>query len=293
MTDIARHGELIRLARVVNDPSVSLACVDSLDVAQLRELREALSAQLFEDGRTVLKRVAAGAKLLPIGLVARVGEKVFRAMLCAQVAGLMPTKLALEIALRMPDAFLAEVSAALDPRRAGDVIAAIPADRVVAVARHMLAAGDFVTLARFCEFVSRETIGAVIDSIADELDLLHIAAYVERPGKLTELVEQLAPERTRAMIGALHAANGEHWIEALAVATNLDDAWKRRLGEIAASLPDDVVLALLGVADKHDVWSAAVPLLRAMNQDARNRALAEACVPAVLAPNRPLAWLVV
>lgn len=238
MTDVLRHGELVKLARTLGRHADELHYVEGLDVAELRALREAVSAQLFDDARPVLSRVAAGSRLLPVGLVARVGERVFGAMLCARIAGLLSPPHALEIALRMPDAFLAQVSAMIDPRSAGEVVAAIPAPRIVAVAQVLVGARDFITMARFVDYLAADTIKAVIDSVANELDLLRIAAYVESREKLAELVGQLEEHRVHAMLRALAAADAEAHRAALAVGEMLDGAWRLRMNEAVLRVSD-------------------------------------------------------
>ncbi|MEO8704193.1 MAG: hypothetical protein ABI867_29340 [Kofleriaceae bacterium] len=276
-----RRGELIKLARVMRCAPEDLACVDALDAGELRALRDDVSAQLFDDARPMLQRVASGARLLPIGLVARVGEKVFRGMLCAQVAGLLAPPYALAIALRMPDAFLAEVSAAIDPRSAGEVVAAIPVDRIVAVAQVLVAKRDFITMARFVDYLARGAIAAVIASIPDERDLLRIAAHVESPAKLGELVSQLAIERTRAMIAGLCGADASLWMEALAVAEMLDDTWRRTLADLAAELDPAVLVGLVETANAFAVWPSVLPFVHAMSEASRRHFLAMPIVAAM------------
>ncbi len=236
MTGVLRHGELVKLGRTLGVAVDELSFVDELELAELRALRESISARLFDDAKPTLSRVAAGSRLLPVGLVARVGEKVFGAMLCARVAGLLSPPHALEVALRMPDAFLAQVSALIDPRSAGEVVAAIPADRIVGVAQVLVGGRDFITMARFVDFLAPETIKAVIDSIPDELDLLHVAAYVEHRDKLAELVGQLEEDRVHAMLRALQTASADAHRAALAVGEMLDEAWRLRLNEAVVRL---------------------------------------------------------
>jgi len=273
MTSVARRGELVKLSRLLGQPPEALGFLAALEVPQLRAVRDAISARLFDDARPVLQRVATGAKLLPNSLTARVGEAVFGSTLCAQIAGLLSTSHALDLALKMSNGFLAEVSAMIDPRRAGAVISQIPTDRVVAVAHIMLERQDYVTLARFVDFLSTATIAAVIDSIPDELELLRIGAYVESSAKLGELVGLLSPERVRAMIAALRGADGDHWMEALAIAEQLDDAWRRTLGDHAAALDPEVLYALAEAAHRFDVWPAALLLILAMSEPAQRRFL--------------------
>lgn len=249
MSQLARRAELVKLAHLIGRDIPS-----DLDATELRALRERLSARLFDDARPVLQRVATGSRLLPTALVARVGESVFGATLCAQIAGLLATNYALDLALRMSDPFLASVSAAIDPRSAGEVVRRIPADRIVAVAHQLLARGEYVTLARFVDYLSTETIDAVIASIPDELELLRIGAYVEDAAKLQSLVGQLAPERTRKMIAALSGAHADRWLEALTVAEQLDEGWRRTLGDLAVDT--GVVESLIATVQRLDLWAA-------------------------------------
>jgi hypothetical protein len=264
---LARRAEVAKLAHVGVEIDLALEADD------LRAVREAISARLFDDARPVLQRVATGSRLLPTGLVAKVGETVFGATLCAQVAGLLAPPYALELALKMSDPFLAEVSAAIDPRSANEVVRRIPTDRIVSVAHVLLAKHEYVTLARFVDYLSPETIAAVIDSVPDELQLLRIGAYVESPTKLAELVGQLAPERTRAMIAALRGGDGALWLEALTIAEALDEAWRERLGDIAAELGIEVLGALVEAVCRFAMWPAAMPFILAMSEPSQRRFL--------------------
>ncbi len=266
---MARRGEIVKLERVLGNQE--LGYLDELDAAGLRTLREALSARLFDDAKPVLQRVATGSKLLPTSLVAKVGERVFGATLCAQVAGLLAPSYALDLALRMSNPFLASVSAMIDPRSAGEVVAAIPADRIVAVAAVLIERGDFVTMARFVDYLSPATIGAVIASVADELHLLQIGAYVEAPAKLRELVGQLALERTRKMLAALRGADAERWLEALSIVEALDHEGRGKLGDIAAALEPEVMRTLIAVAKRHGVWDTALVFAAAMSEEGQQK----------------------
>lgn len=261
---MARRGEVVKLERVLGRKD--LGYLDALDAAGLHALREALSAILFDDAKPVLQRVATASKLLPVSLVAKVGERVFGATLCAQVTGLLAPSYALDLALRMSNPFLASVSAMIDPRSAGKVVAAIPADRIIAVAAVLIERGDFVTMARFVDYLSPATIGAVIESVANELHLLQIGAYVESRTKLRELIGQLALERTRKMLAALRGADADRWLEALAIAEALDDESRGKLGDIAAELEPEVMRALIAVAKRHGVWESALMFADAMSE---------------------------
>ncbi|HEY5926726.1 MAG TPA: hypothetical protein VIV11_33800 [Kofleriaceae bacterium] len=259
-----RRGELVKLARVLDlEPDV-LAQL-ALDADSLRTVRESLSATLFDASRPTLQRVAKASKLLPNGTAAKVGEHVFGPLLCARIVGLLAPDHAIDLTLRLPDGFLADTSVEVDPRQAEQLIAAMPADRVVAIAGLLVARGDFLTLARFVDYLSTDTIAAVIASIPDELALLHIATFVESRARLAELVGLIPPARLRAMIAAVGAAPSELWLEALALANQLDERWKATIGDLAAELDPAVLEAMVATARKHDAWDAVLPLVAAMS----------------------------
>jgi hypothetical protein len=266
VTALARRAELVKLSHLMGRP-IDLP----LDADELRALRERISAVLFDDARPMLQRVATGSRLLPSSLVARVGEAVFGANLCAQIAGILPVPYALDLAVRMSDPFLAEVSSAIDPRSAGEVVRRIPCDRIVSVAQHLLSRGEYVTAARFVDYLDPDTLNAVIESIPDEVDLLRIGVYVESHERLQALVRQLPASRRRAMIAALRGANAERWLEALTIAEVLDDTWRRTLGDLAVELGDEVLTALLTTVRQHDLWAALIPFALAMSPPARAR----------------------
>ena len=274
MSAIARRGELVKLGRLLGVDPDAMSYVGALDAAGVRAVREALSARLFDDAKPMLQRVARGSKVLPNGTTARIAERAFGAMLCARIASLLAPDHALDLAIRMSDPFLADVSAQIDPRGASPVIGGIPADRIVAVAKILVARRDYVTMARFVDFLAPATIAAVIAAIPDELDLLHIGAYVESPAKLAELIGQLPTPRLGAMLASLQGGDGDLWREALAVAELLDDRWKRPLGDIAAELDPAVLVALVAAAEKFAVWDAALPLVLAMSEVSQRHFLA-------------------
>src|SRR6185503_7398529 len=179
--------------------------------------------------------------------------------------GLLPLERALDLSLRMPDLFLADTSAELDPRQAEALVAGMPADRVIAIATVLVSRGDFVTLARFVDFLAPETIRGVIDSTADELALLHIATYVDSKPKLTELLGLIPRDRLRTMIAAVSAQGGELWLEALALTTHLNAQWKQVIGDLAAELDTSVLASMLATARVHAAWDAVLPLVVAMS----------------------------
>jgi hypothetical protein len=70
----------MRLARLLQRKPESLAYLEPLpveDLRELHELRERLTEALFDAHAGSLRRVAAASRLLPVGLSASMGERVF------------------------------------------------------------------------------------------------------------------------------------------------------------------------------------------------------------------------
>jgi hypothetical protein len=263
-----RRAEVVKLARVLDlEPDVLSPL--ALDADGLRSVREALSASLFDASRPTLQRVAKASKLLPNGTAAKVGEHVFGPLLCARIVGLLAPEHAIDLALRMPDVFLADTSAQLDPRRARELVASLPTERIVAVARVLVERQDFLTLARFVDYLSNDTIAAVIASIHDELALLRIAVFIESSAKLAELLDLISDERLQRMLAAVRAANAWDTILPLLAAMG-EHALDRFLA--VESVADHAVLrGLVGAAERLDMWHDVLPVAARMPPLLRQR----------------------
>ncbi len=96
-----------------------------------------------------LSRLAAASKLLPVGLVATLGERAFGPVLSARITGLLDPGRAVEVAQRLPVDFLADIAVDLDPRRASAVIARIPPQQIGEVTRELVRRHESVTMGRF------------------------------------------------------------------------------------------------------------------------------------------------
>lgn len=274
MSRLDHLAETVKLARALGVDADALAFLADVDHDALRAVRERLTDTLFDDTRPMLQRAARASRLLPVGLVAKVGERVFGPLLCARMAGLMEPPRAIEVAQRMPDAFLADVSALLDPHRARAVIAGMPPARVVAVARVLAARGDHVTLARFVGYLPDATIRAVVEAIEDDEALLRTAFFLESKSTLDRLVALVHPERLRRVVALVARAGDALWAEALSLMTHVGDRWRRTLGDLTAEQDDHALHALLDATLRHDLWPGVIPVLAAMSEPSQRRLMA-------------------
>ena len=124
------RAEILKLARVLGREAGDLDYLEQIPSADIRALREQVTDVLFRAHGQALSRLAAASKLLPVGLVATIGERAFGPVLSARMTGMLEPARAVEMAAKLPVTFLADVAVNLDPRRASEVIAKIPAPRL-------------------------------------------------------------------------------------------------------------------------------------------------------------------
>lgn len=137
------------LARLLRRDPTELEYLLEVPANDLAALRERVTDVLFDAHGQLLGRLAAASKLLPIGVVATIGERAFGPVLAARVAGLLEPSRAVEMAVKLPVAFLADIAVELDPRRASAVIGQIPASQIAAITPALISRGEHVTMGRF------------------------------------------------------------------------------------------------------------------------------------------------
>lgn len=278
MSQLSTRAEIIKLARLLKLKEAQLASLEKLEVTQLRDLRERMSAALYDSSRPHLARVAAATKIIPIALIAAIGEKFYGPLLCARVTGLMSPERAAEVAGKLPANFLADLSIELDPRSAKDVIALLPANLVVTVAKEMLKRREYITMARFVDVLSDKVIRAVMDIIKDDRALLEIAFFVESAERLEYLINMLPPERLRSIIVTAASDKESLWPEALAMMTQVSPTLRGKMGDLTAALSDEQLSSVLAAVERGGLWPAWVGVLAAMSSDSQKRVLSLAQV---------------
>lgn len=273
MSRLARKAEILKLARVLGVGETDLAYLSNSDPASIRTFREQASARLFDADEARLKLVAAASKLLPIPLIALIAEHVFGALLCARVAGLIAPERAAELAQRLRVGFLADVTLEIDPRHVREVIKRITTARIVEVALELARRGEFVTLARFVDYVSTDAIKAVMEKLTDNAALLHIAFFVEDKSRLNDLVGLLPEARIKNVIFLAADESQDLWSEALALMNDVSPALRKRLGELAATLDESILMSMARSAQAKGLWSAVLPIIGVMATPHQKRLL--------------------
>lgn len=274
MSSLETTAEIVKLANALGVERHALNYLSTLPAQEIRRLREATVAQFYAQDRGMFQRLAAASRLLPNALVAKLAEHVFGAMLAARVSGEMPAERAVDIAGRLSVSFLADIARELDPKAARHIIRAMPADVVIPVAREMLARGDFITMGRFVDELALRVLEATLQALTDDEALLHIGFYLESKTRLSAVVNLLPDGRLNNMMQAAQKRPQELWPEALALMAHVDDAAKRRLGDLAAEQNTDVLATLAQVAHAQSLWSDVLPVVARMSESSQAKLMA-------------------
>jgi hypothetical protein len=263
------RAELLKLSRLLCRDPDDLDYLEGTPSAELRLLREQITDVLFDAHGLALTRLASGSRLLPVALVATLGEKVFGPVLSARVAGLLEPSRAVEMASRMPVAFLADVAIELDPRRASEVISRIPPEQVAAITRELIAREEYVTMGRFVGHLGTDSIIAAVSAI-DDPQLLPVAFVLESKERLKDLIGVLPSERLDGIIEA--AAHADLWPEVLDLFGHLTLDQRRELVVRASAWDDGRTLSsLIDAAREQGMWAELLPLVSLLPAQGRER----------------------
>jgi hypothetical protein len=265
---LENRAEIAKLARLLGRDVDDLGYLTAVPADDVRRLRDQVTEVLFNAGGPALGRLAAASKLLPIGLVATMGERVFGPVLSARVAGLLEPDRAVEMAARLPIGFLTDVAAELDPRRAHDVIARIPPGQIAEITHELIERGEYVTMGQFVGHLEPAALAAAI-KVMDDRALLHVAFVLESKESLRDLIDLLPPGRLDNVIDT--AAGENLWPEALDLFTHLSEAQRSDLINRAAGRDDAVLDGLILSAHEQGMWHVVLPLTRLMSPTSLRR----------------------
>jgi hypothetical protein len=245
---LVARAEVLKLARVLGTEPDRLAYLEAAPPAALAELRQQVTDLLFDGESSGLRRIADAGRIVPVPVMASIGEHAFGPLLCARLTGLLDPDRAAAVGRRLPAPFLAAVAAELDPRRASDVIGRMPLETTVAVARILTQEGEWVAMGRFVAFLDGAALAACVE-VMDDAALLRTAYVLEGKDRLDDLIGLLPDERLAAVIDV--TAEEELWPETLDLLAHLGDAQLDRLGRLSADGDPAAYAGLAAVAREH------------------------------------------
>lgn len=217
--DLRSRAEVMKLARLLRRRPEQLSYLERLPPEDVQRLREQVTDMLFDAHDATLQRLAAASRLLPVGLVAMIGEHAFGPTLSARVAALLDPDRAVGMAEKLPTEFLAEIAIDVDPRRSSGVIGRMPPAQIRRVTRELVRRGEYVTMGRFVGHLSEPALRASMTEL-DDATLLRTAFVLEERDRLDALAELVGQDR---IAGLLEVAEEEGlWAEALDLLMRLD-----------------------------------------------------------------------
>jgi hypothetical protein len=222
------HAETAKLARLLGlDGPDTISYLYAVPATEIAAYREALTEALYDEGGEQLQRAADAARLLPARLLAKVGEVALGPLVCARLTGLIDPNRAAEISERFSLAFLAQLAAELDPRRAPEVVTLLPGDRVAAIAVAMAARGEQVAMGRFVAHLDAPTLAACVAQLSDE-DVVSVAFVAEGSKPHGRIFQAAGVTRMRAaLVAAENAGLSE---EAAWFVEHLSASQRKKLG---------------------------------------------------------------
>ena len=264
MKKLETSAELMKIGQLLGIKNSSeLAFLEQLPLSELIKLRTLTTDKLFNDGRKIFQKLASASKLMPLGITASIGEKVFGAMLCARIASEMPYQRAIDLSLKMTVPFLAKVTLELDPRRVKDIIQNMPVDKMRAIAKELLEQKNFMIMGGFVGFMKPENLKIILNDVADEEALLHIGSFIEEKHIVNNIIRMLPKERLRKLIAYMRH-HKDLWPESLALMVHIEDDLKREMGNIAATEHEEVLDDLIQTVHQLSLWQDALPLFASM-----------------------------
>lgn len=270
---LAVRAEVLKLARLLRREPSEFEYLEQIPAQDLRELREQVTELLFTAHGSALARLASASKLLPVRVVATIGERAFGPVLAARIAGLLDPDRAVEMADTMPIEFLADVAVELDPRRASDVISRIAPARIAAVTRELLRREEYVTMGRFVGHLGDEAVLAAFD-VLDDVALLRVAFVLESKESLDRLVSLISSSRRESIVDT--AAQNDMWIEVLDLISHLSPDTRMQFAALGALDRDGVLEAIVRAAAEHELWPELLPLVPELRPESQERVIQEA-----------------
>lgn len=200
-----RPTELRRLARLLHRDTDALRHLDTLDAVQLMQLRRLLQESLIERFAGAFKRLAAGGRLIPDPLKAKLCTGIFGAALTANLSYFTPTDQSVRLARHFDDDFLTETARHQVPERAQALLAALPVEIMRGVARKLLAAREFAIMGGFTDYLPDDKALILIQDIAQPADRLRVSSFAQRKDRVARIMAQLTDDALAAQLAAAMA----------------------------------------------------------------------------------------
>ena len=252
--------ELEKLGQYLTLEDASWQALAEAGASNLRELREHIEQEMYDQHRKGFQHLASWTRWLSIKQLAKLAHAI-GAKMAARLVGEMDPYFAVKVARRLSPDFLSEVAANADPRKLRDVINRLPADLIREVALKQINEGKFMLLGRFADALSAPSIREVVNAVKDDGVLLTIAFYMENTTQLSNVIRMIDNNRVASIVRS-GTENLDLWPKAIWVIDHVEGELKSRLGNIMAEEDERTLDSLVDVAHRQQLWG---PVLRALS----------------------------
>ena len=197
-----------------------------------------------------LGRLAVASKLLPVGVIALLAERAFGPVLAARIAGTLEPSRAVDVAAKLPAVFLADAARHIDPRRAGAVLAGIPPAQIAEVTRELARRGEFATIGRIAAQLGTEATAAAVDAI-NPTAAVQVGAAGQPRSRLARVLASAALVTLVAGIGVVvmtspegGATHSRPATSSHAIARRLAPYWTVRSGDTFTQISEKTGLTI-------------------------------------------------
>jgi hypothetical protein len=155
--------------------------------------------------------------------------------------GLDHPKKAVAVMSKLPPAHLADAAPYLDPRAAENLVPMLPAEAIILGAKELFRRRDYITAARFVDFITAEHSPALERELDDE-GLVRTAIYTQSADRLSNVIRLFAPTRIRRMIITAVTGPTDLRLGALSMIARIDDDLQTMIGDIVFDETDSTVV---------------------------------------------------
>lgn len=251
-------AELRKLAHALDVEPERLDMVAGLPPDDLRALRTQVGEALFRADKHYFARMAALTRSVPGAVSAKLTEAVLPPLIAARTAELLEPRRAVELVGRISDTYLADVSAYLDAARVPELVAAMPAPRIAAVAAELARRREWIVIGGFVAEVTPEALAASVAEFTGE-QLLRIGFVLDDPARLDDIGGLL----TDAQLDELLAATPQSglWLELRELLAHLSPSRIDRLAQRYAAADASVRAAYEAAAQAGDLTATELAAL--------------------------------
>lgn len=244
MSKLETRAEIARLAALLRVSEAHLAFIAHQDLETLRSLREQVTDRLFDADRNVLEAIAKANSMVPGSVSSKIAVKAFPPSLAARVAGVLGTDKAIDMARRVPVAYLADLAPHLDPRRVTAILEKLPTQLLVDAGKLLGERGAYIAMADFVGVLDDSQIARVVPVLSDEA-LVRTGLVIEDPRRIAAIITLLPPDRLAGVVTT--AARLGQWDGIRRAVEHFGPATRAAVTDIARGLdgvPDDVLASV-------------------------------------------------